>query len=320
MRERILPFLAAAAVFGIAVAAPLDAAETSPAAARTAAPPVEAAAPGAALDLASPAGARQGLQQVKKSASRLSLQIVLALLVLLSAWLSINAGAYILDLISERSVRYRFLKKVIPVVRIVIWAGAAYVVIRWVFAPTREAFFAVLTASGVAIGFASQDILKNIFGGIVIIIDRPFQVGDKVRIGEFYGEVVSIGLRTVRLVTSDDNLVTVPNAEIVNRTVSNANSGELTCQVVTEIVLPIGTDLIAAKRGAWEAAVTSRYVNLAKPVAVLMADAPTEHRLRTKLKIKAYVVDPRFEFAFSSDVTEIFKLSLALPAKEGMER
>lgn len=241
--------------------------------------------------------------------SELPLQIVVSAALLGLAWLSIRVSTYLLGLFGERSARYRFLKKGIPLVRILIWAITAYLIVYWVFAPTKEAFFAVLTASGVAIGFASQDILKNIFGGIVIILDRPFQVGDKIRVGEYYGEVVEIGLRTVRLVTSDDNMVTVPNAEIVNRTVANANSGELTCQVVTEIVLPPQADLLAAKRIAWEAAVTSRYVNLNKPVAILLQDHPSEKQLRTKLKIKAYVLDPRFEFAFASDVTEIFKLT-----------
>ncbi|MFH1724070.1 MAG: mechanosensitive ion channel domain-containing protein [Elusimicrobiota bacterium] len=268
-------------------------------------------APGMSAALAA---GKQGLGEVRRSASRLSVKIVATAFLFALAWLTIYIGIYILDLLGERSARYRFLKKGIPVVRVLIWAAAAYIVFRWIFSPTRESFFAVMTASGVAIGFASQDILKNIFGGLVIILDRPFQVGDKIRIGEHYGEVVGIGLRTVRLVTSDDNLVTVPNAEIVNRTISNANSGELTCQVVTDILLPPDADLLAAKRIAWEAAVTSRYVNLAKPVAVLLQDCPSEKQLRTKLKIKAYVLDPRFEFAFSSDVTEIFKLAITAEA------
>ncbi|MFH2204310.1 MAG: mechanosensitive ion channel domain-containing protein [Elusimicrobiota bacterium] len=257
-----------------------------------------------------PVTGQQKLGEVRRGASRLSLKILIAALLFALAWLAILTSTYLLDLIGERSARYRFLKKGIPIIRVLVWAGTAYIIVRWVFSPTRDAFFAVLTASGVAIGFASQDILKNIFGGLVIILDRPFQVGDKIRIGEHYGEVVGIGLRTVRLVTSDDNLVTVPNAEIVNRIIANANSGALTCQVVTEITLPPETDLLAAKRTAWEAAVTSRYINLAKPIVVLFQDAPSEKQLRTTLKIKAYVLDPRFEFAFSSDVTEIFKLAM----------
>ncbi|MCB0314052.1 MAG: mechanosensitive ion channel, partial [Calditrichaeota bacterium] len=52
-----------------------------------------------------------------------------------------------------------------------------------------------------AIGFAAQDILKNIFGGLMLLLDRPFQVGDKIEAGGHYGEVVQIGLRTVRIVT-----------------------------------------------------------------------------------------------------------------------
>lgn len=251
---------------------------------------------------------------LKEQTGLLTMKVAAAVGLLLLAWAVIALIAAAIDLIGERSARYRFLKKGVPIVRVAIWTAAAYLVIRHVFAPTKEAFFAVLTASGVAIGFAAQDILKNVFGGLVIILDRPFQVGDKIRIGPHYGEVVGIGLRTVRLVTSDDNLVTVPNAEMVNQVIANANSGTLTCQVVTEISLPAGSDLLRAKRIAWEAAVTSPYVNLSKPVEIRLSDQPAEQEIRTLLRIKAYVLDPRFEFAFSSDVTEIFKLNLDVRA------
>ena len=243
-------------------------------------------------------------------ASNLPIKIALSAATLVACWITLKTTVFFLDLFAERGARYRFLKKGIPVVRIAIWTVATYIIVRWVFAPNRETIFAVLTASGVAIGFAAQDILKNIFGGVMIVFDRPFQVGDKVRVGNYYGEVVNIGLRTTRLVTSDDNTITVPNAEMVNTAIANANSGSLDCQVVTPVVLPPGTDIAEAKRIAWEAAATSRFVYLKKPVSVLVEDAPSDHHLRTRLKIKAYVLDTRYEFAFQSDVAETVKRAL----------
>ncbi|OIO09254.1 MAG: hypothetical protein AUJ52_06700 [Elusimicrobia bacterium CG1_02_63_36] len=243
-------------------------------------------------------------------ASNLPLKIALSAAILGLVWAFLGAAVFLLERFAERGARYRFLKKAIPVLRIACWTVAAYAVIRFVFAPSKETFFAFTTASGVAIGFASQDILKNVFGGIMIVFDRPFQVGDKVRIGEYYGEVTNIGLRTTRLVTSDDNTITVPNAEMVSKAIANANSGALDCQVVTPVVLPPGTDIQKAKRIAWEAAATSRFVFLKKPISVLVEDAPSEKELRTKLKIKAYVLDTRYEFAFQSDVAETVKRTL----------
>ena len=241
------------------------------------------------------------------TASNLTSKIVLSLLVVILAVLIIKVGIFALHLFSERAARYRFLKKLGPLFKIAVWMGCMYVVVLFIFQPEKETFFAFLTTSGVAIGFASQDILKNIVGGLMIVLDRPFQVGDKIKVGEYYGEVTEIGLRATRILTPDDNTVAIPNSEVVSKSVSNANSGALECEVVTEITVPPDVDLEAAKIIAWEAAVTSQYVFLKKPVSVVMVDAPAERVVRTKLRIKAYVVDTRLEFVFSTDVLESIK-------------
>jgi len=163
-----------------------------------------------------------------------------------------------------------------------------------------------LSASvGVAVGFASQDFLKNIFGGIIIIIDKPFQIGDKVQIGNYYGEIIGIGLRSTRMTTPDDSMVSVPNAEIMNHSVSNANSGEENCQVVTELYLPLTADITKVKQSAIEAAQVSKFIYLNKPITVLFFQENIGHKIMLKLKVKAYVNDIRNEFAFKSELTEV---------------
>ena len=246
----------------------------------------------------------QPLEDVTQRASNVGIKAAFSLVLVLGAFLAIRLGLLFLNAFSERAARYRFLKKVGPAFQVFVWAGTIYVVVVWVFHPQRETLLAFMTASGVAIGFASQDMLKNIFGGLMIVLARPFQVGDKIKVGEFYGEVIEIGLRTTSIVTPDDSIVSIPNMEIVSKSVSNANSGALDCQVVTEIFLPPEADLIAARKIAWEAAVTSPHVYLKKPVSVVVVEMPVERRIFSKLKIKDYVLDTRLEFAFSSDVTE----------------
>ena len=113
------------------------------------------------------------------------------------------------------------------------------------------AFFASV---GVAVGFAAQDLLKNVFGGLVVMFDRPFQIGDKIEAGKYYGEVIEIGIRSTKIVTPDDSTVTVPNSEFMNQYVSNSNSGENNCQVVAEIYLPIDIDTERVRQIATEAA------------------------------------------------------------------
>lgn len=79
---------------------------------------------------------------------------------------------------------------------------------------------------GIAVGFAAKDTLANLFSGIFILADAPYQVGDFIVLdsGE-RGRVTMIGLRSTRLLTRDDIEVTVPNAVIANAKIMNETGG-----------------------------------------------------------------------------------------------
>lgn len=233
-------------------------------------------------------------------------KIIWSLIIFLIVLLVIRYVTRFLEKIGERWNNLRLvIKRLIPIFRISSWTIILYIIIAWILAPPIETLIAVTASAGIAIGFASQDILKNIFGGIMIIFDRPFQVGDKIQAGNYYGEVVQIGLRTVRVVTSDDSLVSIPNSELVSQSVSNSNSGEFNCQVVAEFYLPPDIDLVQLKKIAYRAAAVSRYVYLKKPIAVILKNEIFEGRSMLKVRLKAYVHDLRFEFAFASEMTEL---------------
>jgi len=211
----------------------------------------------------------------------------------------------LLDKLSERSISYRItIKGFIPIVKIIGWIGIFTLVIVGIFQPPMESVLLVAGSLGIAIGFAAQDILKNIFGGITIIFDKAFQVGDKIQVGEYYGEVTSIGLRSTRIVTQDDSMVVLPNGELMAQSISNSNSGEPNCQVVSEIYLPPYIDTALVRKIAIQSAQVSRYVYLNKPIAVRFKNEIYESRSVLKLRLKAYVLDIRYEFAFMSDMTE----------------
>lgn len=212
----------------------------------------------------------------------------------------------ILGNLSERFTSYRLgIKRMVPVVRLVIWSFAIYVIIAGIIVPPLSTIITVLASIGIAVGFAAQDILKNIFGGFIIIMDRPFQVGDKIEVAEHYGEVTSIGLRSSRIVTPDDSMVTIPNSELMNKAVSNTNSSALDCQVVAEIYLPMDVDVNTVKQVAYRAAISSRYVYLQKPISIITLNEMSGRSFVVKLRVKAYVLDIRYEFPFKSDLTEL---------------
>ena len=231
-------------------------------------------------------------------------RIAVAIFILALAGGFIRGVVWVLDKLAERNAKRRLLfKRLVPIARISLWFLAILFVGVVVLRIQAQGLIAAGAALGVAVGFAAQDILKNIFGGLIVLFDQPFQVGDKISVAGTYGEVVSIGLRSTRIVTPDDNLVSVPNAQVVDGQVANANAGELNCQVVTELYLPGWVNESKAKRIAFEAAASSKYVFLNKPIVVLVKDEFRETFL-THLKVKAYVLDPRYEFLFMSDVTE----------------
>lgn len=75
---------------------------------------------------------------------------------------------------------------------------------------------------GLVLGFALQDSLKNVFGGVTLALDRTFQIGDKVKLesGEL-GEIKDMGLRSTKLRTYDNVLIYVPNGQLANSRVLN---------------------------------------------------------------------------------------------------
>jgi small-conductance mechanosensitive channel len=223
-------------------------------------------------------------------------------IVLLAAWLSIRYSTKLLTVIGERGPRARFVVKWIePIVRIALWFVAIFVSFD-LLAPSRETFLAAVGSVAIAIGLGAQDLVKNLIGGLVILVDRPYQLGDRVRIGDAYGEIDHIGLRSSKLTTPDDTRVTIPNANLLTSLAFNANSGVPDCQVVTDLFLPVSTDPDEALRIGYEAAFTCPYVYLAKPVVVLLADQ-FQQQPYLRLRIKAYVYDHRFEPPMQSDIT-----------------
>jgi MscS family membrane protein len=78
-----------------------------------------------------------------------------------------------------------------------------------------------LGIGGVAIALASKDAIANLFGSLVIFLDKPFQIGDWIEMGSLEGTVEEVGLRTTRVRTFANSLVTVPNAKFTTESVNN---------------------------------------------------------------------------------------------------
>ena len=97
---------------------------------------------------------------------------------------------------------------------------------------------------GVAVALAAKDTLANLFGGISIFIDKPYRIGDYIVLdaGE-RGEVVSIGVRSTRIKTRDDILITIPNSIIANTKIINESAPVPNFRMRVPFTLAYGTEI-----------------------------------------------------------------------------
>jgi small-conductance mechanosensitive channel len=210
-------------------------------------------------------------------------------------------AGYLLQQFSELFSKDRVtIKMLIPMVKIIFYLIASVFVIIEILDPSYSATIAFFGLFGAALGFGLKDLLLNIIGGIVIIAEKPYQIGDKIAFGEHYGEVTDIGLRTTRLLTPSDDVVTVPNYLIFQSPVSSGNFGKTAMMVVTDLFIDNRCDYNQAQLLVRETIASSPYVIISDEFryTVLIHSFPFYMRIRAK----AYVTDHRSEFEYQSDL------------------
>lgn len=102
------------------------------------------------------------------------------------------------------------------------------------------AVLAGLGIGGLAFALAAQDTVKNFFGGIMILVDKPFKVGERIRVGAIDGTVKEIGIRSTRVQNMEGRIVTIPNSKFSDDAVENINL-EPTRKVVLNLGLVYDT-------------------------------------------------------------------------------
>lgn len=218
---------------------------------------------------------------------------------------AINAGLRRLSqkLMDQLPARRFLVLQVSTLLSFTLFIAGTIALVLGVLHPPKEFLLAAGGSVAVALGFALKDIAASLVAGVMLLFDRPFRVGDRVSFGNVYGEIVSIGLRAVRLQTLDDNLVTIPNSRFITDVVASGNAGALDMMVVTDFHLALDADVDAARAIVEEVIVTSRYAYLKKPVTFAIEEVAVAERLAIRLRAKAYVFDLPYEVAFRSEIT-----------------
>jgi len=196
------------------------------------------------------------------------------------------------------------LQQVSSLVRVAIFSVAGVAALALAFRLSHQMWVAVGGTIAVSLGFALKDISGSMLAGLVLLVDRPFQVGDRIHAAGYYGEVRSIGLRSVRLATLDDNLVSIPNNHFLTSPVASGNAGALDMLVQLDFHVGVDQDVKLAKRIVRDALTSSRYAYSGKPWTIVVTEVLTESYFAVRLRAKAYVLDVQYEKAFETDVTE----------------
>lgn len=234
-------------------------------------------------------------------------------LILIATYFVIRFSKATLDGWGEIYTQRRLLLKQISVfVQFLVLIGGFFLALGRVLEIDQDGLQFFIGFIAIGVSWASKDLVASLMAGIILLFDNPFQVGDRITFQGNYGEVVEIGLRSVRIVDLDDNLISIPNNQFLQGAVSCANSGNLDQMCVFQFFIGCQEDFSKAETIIQEGILASRYVFWKKPIVVHMKEGAVPNgaeRFAILLTAKAYVIDGRFESAFASDVHRRVKKS-----------
>lgn len=159
---------------------------------------------------------------------------------------------------------------------------------------------------GLAVGFAAQQTLANIFSGFGIFVDRLYRGGDWVKISDNYGEVVSISLRSTKIRTLDNTFVSIPNSLITSSPVINYSEDGM-LRITARVSISHKQSLEKARKALVAAAAGIKGVKK-KPAPIVVVDTIGESAL--ELFVRIWVDEPGFEQKYYFLLTETCKLAL----------
>lgn len=230
--------------------------------------------------------------------------VVFSFFIILGAWLFLRFIQSIVDGVSSQFAQRRMLmQKLQSFFQFFIYMSTAVAIFMLSFRVDERVLALIGGTIAVSVGFALKDLTASFIAGLTVMIDRPFQVGDRVTFEGHYGDIITIGLRSVRMQTLNDDIITIPNNKFLNEVVVSGNYGGLDMQVVIPFYIGMDQDINKARDIIQEAASSSRYIHLPKPVVVLVKQTITDNYLSIQLTCKAYVVDIKLEKLFETDIT-----------------
>jgi small conductance mechanosensitive channel len=153
-----------------------------------------------------------------------------------------------------------------------------------------------LGLTSVAIGFSLRDILSNYFSGIILLVSRPFRVGDQIIIQDFEGTVTYIQLRATTLITYDGRTILIPNLQVFTATIINNTAAELRRSSLV-IGIDYDADIDSVKAAICQATMSVESIVAQPPVEILVRELATTE---VKLEVRFWVSSQRLSFLEST--------------------
>jgi len=246
-----------------------------------------------------------GVENISQIASLIRWSgVFFSLIVVAATWLLLKFINSMVESVGGQFAQYRMLlQKLQSFMQFFIYMSAGILVFMMSFRINDQILALIGGTLAVSVGFALKDLAASFIAGMTVMVDRPFQVGDRVTFEGNYGDIIAIGLRSVRMRTLNDDIITIPNNKFLNEVTVSGNYGALDMQVVIPFYVGLDEDITLARDLIQEAASSSRYIHLPKPVTVLVKQTITDNYLAIQLTCKAYVVDTAYEKLFETDIT-----------------
>lgn len=180
-------------------------------------------------------------------------------------------------------------------------------------------FIAGAGVAGIAIGFAAKDTLSNLIAGVLLIVDRPFEVGDRIEVwsapsgSATWGDVVDIGLRATRIKTTDHITIIIPNNEIMTRDIVNYTVSSGRIRVRINVGVAYDADIERAKAAVLRVADSAEWILKDPPPKVVVVNFGASS---VDLQARVWIADARRRIDTISYMTDRIKAEFD---REGIE-
>jgi potassium-dependent mechanosensitive channel len=205
---------------------------------------------------------------------RLSIMVlvyVILALILTHAVVRVWQNLFVDKILAESGIERGLKNSITVIVSYLLWAMGILIALH-VIGFSTQSLAVILGALGIGLGFGLQNIFNNFFSGIILLFERPIQVGDAVEIKGVWGEVKKINIRATQVQTYDNASLIIPNSEFVSSQVTNWSFKDMRIRRNITVGVAYGSDIQAVRDTLMEIADSNSYVFKYPKPSVLFTD------------------------------------------------